>query len=56
MNTQMWDNPLTRRNLKILEETGRFEFIHPISKRLACGDVGVGALEEPENIIARILA
>lgn len=56
MNTEMWDNPLTQRNLNILREAGRYTFIDPIYKRLACGDVGVGGLEEPEQIMKRILS
>ena len=55
MNTQMWDNPITQRNIEILRQSGRYRFIDPINKRLACGDVGVGGLEEPENIMKQIL-
>ena len=55
MNTQMWFNPITQRNIKILKETGRFQWVEPISKRLACGDEGVGALAEPQDILKAII-
>ena len=51
MNTHMWMSPLTQRNLGILEETKRFSFAMPISKRLACGDIGIGGLADPETIM-----
>lgn len=49
MNTLMWDNPFTARHLSALQELG-VQVIPPISKRLACGDVGSGAMEEPDAI------
>lgn len=54
MNTQMWQNPLTRRQLQALEQllpSGRFTVVPPITKVLACGDEGVGALAEVETIV-----
>lgn len=53
MNTHMWTHPLTQRNVQILKDTDRFEFELPVSKRLACGDVGVGGLADPETILNR---
>lgn len=52
MNTQMWLNPVVQRNLRWLEELGRFRIVPPTSKRLACGDVGPGALADPADILA----
>lgn len=54
MNTQMWDHPIVRRNLKWLEETGRYTIVAPTEKRLACGDVGVGGLAEVDDIVAAL--
>ena len=54
MNTQMWLNPITQRNAAWLQDTGRFHYVDPIVKRLACGDVGVGALADNEDILATI--
>ncbi len=49
MNTNMYENKILKRNIKTLEELG-YKFIHPRSGKLACGDEGVGKLED-ENII-----
>lgn len=55
MNTQMWLNPLTQRNVDILRQAPRFQWVGPTTKRLACGDEGIGALAEPEDILKAIL-
>ena len=52
MNTEMWIHPATARNLRWLEELGRYRLISPVSKRLACGDVGVGGLADPTEILS----
>lgn len=49
-NNNMLDNPATIRNLKILNDDG-FIIIEPITKTLACGDYGKGALNEPWLIV-----
>ncbi|TVQ89942.1 MAG: hypothetical protein EA397_13355 [Deltaproteobacteria bacterium] len=54
MNTQMWDHPTTQRNLRWLQETGRYQIVEPVSKRLACGEVGVGGLADPQEILSQI--
>ena len=51
INTNMWLNPITQRNFRILKETGRFHFLLPVEKRLACGDFGVGGLADPVEIL-----
>lgn len=56
MNTQMWLNPVTQRNLGWLEGIDRFSFVDPIVKRLACGDVGIGALADTTEIVEAIEA
>ncbi|CAK8673707.1 unnamed protein product [Clavelina lepadiformis] len=53
MNTFMWEHPSTRRNIDTLKEWGYIE-IPPVSKALACGDVGVGAMAEIEQIVSQI--
>lgn len=52
MNTEMWEHPATHRNRRWIEDLGRYTFVDPISKRLACGDVGLGGLAEPVDILA----
>ena len=54
MNTKMYDNPLTQRNISILKEVG-YQEIEPRSRLLACGDVGRGALAEQDVILERII-
>lgn len=50
MNTNMYENPITQRNIKTLQELGYY-FIDPKSSMLACGDLGKGALADVETII-----
>lgn len=49
MNTFMWDSPFTEKHLGVLRSLG-IRVVEPISKRLACGDVGNGALAEVDTI------
>jgi phosphopantothenoylcysteine decarboxylase/phosphopantothenate--cysteine ligase len=51
MNTNMWNHPATRENLRILRERGHI-VIEPGDGILACGMVGPGRLAEPEAIAA----
>lgn len=51
MNTEMWHNPVVERNLRWIADLGRYEVLPPVSKRLACGDVGLGGLAEPIEIL-----
>jgi phosphopantothenoylcysteine decarboxylase len=50
MNTLMWTHPHTARHLAIARELG-MRVVDPVEKRLACGDVGVGALAPTEDIV-----
>lgn len=56
MNTEMWENPAVVRNVGWLGAQERYTLVAPVSKRLACGDVGVGALAEPQVILEAIEA
>ena len=49
----MYENPLTKKNLKILQEVG-YQEILPKSGLLACGDTGRGALADISVIIESI--
>lgn len=53
MNTHMYENPATQRNLKQLREDG-WEVIEPLAGRLACGAVGKGKLPDPETLLEAI--
>ncbi|KAL6181806.1 hypothetical protein ACLB2K_048455 [Fragaria x ananassa] len=54
MNTLMWKNPFTERHLMSIDELG-VSLIPPVSKRLACGDYGNGAMAEPSVIYSTTL-
>ncbi|KAK8580904.1 hypothetical protein V6N13_143961 [Hibiscus sabdariffa] len=49
MNTFMWSNPFTEKHLMTIDELG-ISLIPPVSKLLACGDYGNGAMAEPSQI------
>lgn len=50
MNVHMYEHPAVRQNMNTLRNFG-YRFIEPGEGMLACGYVGKGRLEEPENII-----
>lgn len=56
MNTHMWEHPATQRNLQWVQDNTGARVVGPIVKRLAEGDVGMGAMAEPEDIQAAIEA
>lgn len=53
MNTAMYENPITQRNIRTLAEFG-FQFIEPREALLACGDLGKGALAEVDVIVSEV--
>jgi phosphopantothenoylcysteine decarboxylase/phosphopantothenate--cysteine ligase len=53
MNTRMWENPVTQRNLETLRGMG-VRMIGPVAGRLACGTEGMGRLAEPQEILTAI--
>lgn len=55
MNNHMYENPVVQENIKKLIGRG-FVVIKPASGRLACGDVGVGKLPEPCDIVERVVS
>jgi phosphopantothenoylcysteine decarboxylase/phosphopantothenoylcysteine decarboxylase/phosphopantothenate--cysteine ligase len=50
MNTAMYENPVTRNNIKKLTEYG-YHFVEPRESLLACGDLGKGALADLNTIL-----
>jgi len=54
MNTNMYENPVLKRNIKLLSELG-YIMIPPTEGRLACGDVGKGKMAEPAVIEQSII-
>lgn len=54
MNTFMWQSPFTDEHIIKLEGKLGVKVIPPIQKVLACGDIGTGAMAEPEVIAAEV--
>lgn len=61
MNTAMWQQPVTRQQITVLDEEwgirngGWFEVLLPMEKKeLACGDVGGGAMRDWREIVGVI--
>jgi phosphopantothenoylcysteine decarboxylase/phosphopantothenate--cysteine ligase len=50
MNHKMWSNPATQDNLATLSKRS-IHIIGPASGEQACGETGVGRMEEPEKIL-----
>ena len=54
MNTWMFKHPVTGKKLDILKKWG-FIIIEPIEKVLACNVRGIGAMENPGEILKKVL-
>ena len=62
MNTAMWRHPVTKKQIRVLEEewaiddkrNGWIELLQPVEKTLACGDAGNGAMREWSEIVSVI--
>ena len=50
MNTFMWNHPMTSKHLDIIKSLN-YIIVNPISKKLACGDIGIGAMAEVSDIV-----
>lgn len=50
MNTNMYENPITQRNMQTLRDLG-FHILEAASGSLACGTSGIGRLPEPVDIV-----
>ncbi len=50
MNVQMWEHPATQRNIALLKQDGVL-FLGPDQGEQACGEVGLGRMLEPEEIV-----
>ena len=51
MNTLMYSHPLTAQHLDVAQRVLGYEVHGPIEKRLACGDLGSGAMLEWTDIV-----
>lgn len=50
MNTFMWDNKPTADQISTLQSWGA-DIIAPVEKKLACNDIGMGAMAHVEDIV-----
>lgn len=55
MNVEMWENPAMQRNLHTLRGDG-VHVAGPAAGEQACGEVGMGRMLEPEELVAEIEA
>ncbi len=55
MNTKMWENKATMRNINMLLKDG-VKFIGPAEGDLACGEIGLGRMKEADEIAAEVEA
>tara|TARA_R110001583_G_scaffold195341_1_gene371923 strand:- start:43351 stop:44556 length:1206 start_codon:yes stop_codon:yes gene_type:complete len=55
MNRQMWEHPATQRNAATLAGDG-VTIIGPAAGEQACGEVGMGRMLEPEEILEAVIA
>lgn len=53
MNTRMWEHPITASHLELVGGWG-MSVVAPVEKKLACEDIGVGALASPDSIAAAV--
>jgi phosphopantothenoylcysteine decarboxylase/phosphopantothenate--cysteine ligase len=55
MNREMWDNAATQRNVERLRADG-VTILGPAAGDQACGEVGMGRMLEPEELLEAVLA
>lgn len=53
MNEKMWHNPITQENLEKLKQRG-ITILGPDSGEQACGDIGLGRMLAPEEIVKEV--
>lgn len=53
MNTQMYENPITQKNIQACKDFG-YQILDPVVGHLACNDTGRGKMIEPTDIVEAI--
>lgn len=53
MNCNMWNHPITKQHIDNISAWG-IEIVQPIEKKLFCGDFGIGAMANIEDICKKI--
>jgi len=54
MNESMYLDPMIKKNIQRLKKSGKYFFTGPKSGKLACGEEGMGRLEDEEIIIEKL--
>ncbi len=54
MNAEMWEHPITQRNLATLQSTLGYHTVGPAEGWQACRTSGAGRMSEPEEIFERV--
>jgi phosphopantothenoylcysteine decarboxylase/phosphopantothenate--cysteine ligase len=54
MNESMYLDPVVKKNISRLKQEGKYFFVGPKTGSLACGEKGLGRLEEEEVILERL--
>lgn len=54
MNTKMWEHPITQEHILKIESWG-IKVVEPVEKKLFCGDTGIGAMANVDEIVQRVL-
>jgi phosphopantothenoylcysteine decarboxylase/phosphopantothenate--cysteine ligase len=52
MHPSMWSHPATQRNVRTLRSDGRVQFMGPVDGEVASGELGMGRMAEPDEIVA----
>lgn len=55
MHHQMWSHPAVQRNIETLISFG-YKIVYPDEGELASGDIGIGRMREPQEIVDCVLA
>jgi len=54
MNTNMWDNPVTQENIRLLKSIKNYKVLGVGEGELACGITGAGRMLEPKDIFNEV--
>jgi len=56
MHPRLWSHPATQRNVRTLADDGRIELVGPVVGPVATGEVGMGRMASPDEIVAAVMA
>lgn len=51
MNTKMWGRVSTQSHISIMQKDFKVKLVNPVAKKLACGDEGLGAMADIQDIV-----